>query len=73
MNSLEAFKILDILKYKIHLKDSTLKNVHYTINEHGLPEIENDLKDVEVAFIEASGFVFKDSNDYKLLKEWLGK
>lgn len=26
---------------------------------------------VEVTFIEASGFVFTDSRDHKLLKEWL--
>lgn len=49
-------KVLEILKYRIHLKDSVIKN---------------DMKEYEVCFIEASGFVFKSSKEYKLLKGWL--
>lgn len=45
-------KVLDTLKYRIHLKDSILDQT-------------------EVSFVEATGFVFKNSEEYKLLKEWL--
>ncbi len=64
-------EVLEILKPRVRLKDSTLKNAHFTIDENGLPICENDFKEVDVAFIETSGFVFKNSNEYKLLKEWL--
>lgn len=67
----QELEILEILKPRIHLKDSKLKSAYFTIDEKGLPIVENDLKEVEVAFIEASGFVFKNSEEYKLLKEWL--
>ena len=49
-------EILEILKYRMHLKDSTLRN---------------DSKEFEIAFVVASGFVFKNSKEYTLLKEWL--
>ena len=60
---------LNILKPRISLKDSTLKNAYFVVGENGLPELQQDLKDVDVAFVEASGFVFKNSAEYKLLKE----
>ena len=69
----EDLEVLEILKHRISLKEDTIKGAHFTINEKGLPEIENDAKDYDVAFIEASGFVFKNSDEYKLLKEWLEK
>lgn len=48
----KVVEVLEILKPRIILKDSTLDVM-------------------EVAFIEARGFVFKNSNEYRLLKEWL--
>ncbi len=75
VNELEQIEkdleILEILKPRVRLKDSTLKNAHFTIDENGLPVCENDFKEADVAFIETSGFVFKNSNEYKLLTEWL--
>lgn len=62
---------LNILKPRISLKDSALKNAYFVVGENGLPELQQDLKDVDVAFVEASGFVFKNSAKYKILKEWL--
>ena len=72
---IEAIKkdleVLEILENRISLKEDTIKGAHFIINEIGLPEIETDTKDYDVAFIEASGFVFKNSEEYTLLKEWL--
>ena len=51
-------KVLEILKPMIKLEDSKTKNE---------PQI------VGVAFIEAKGFVLKNSRAYELLKEWLEK
>ena len=70
-------KVLDILKYRINLKEDAIKGAYFTINEEGLPEIyrnvllEKNTEDYDIAWVEASGFVFKDSDEYKLLKEWL--
>lgn len=49
-------KTLNILKPRINLKEST---------------IINDGKEYEVLFIDASGFVFKDSEEHRTLGEWL--
>ena len=49
-------EVLEILKYRIHLIDSKIKN---------------DSIILEVAFVEASGFALKNSKEYDLLKEWL--
>lgn len=54
----KALDILEILKPRIHLKDKKIKN---------------DFKEFDVVFIETSGFVFKNSEEHKLLKEWLEK
>ena len=73
-NAIEKdLKVLEILKPRIKLEDNTLKNFYFTVEENGLPKIEGDEKEVEVAFIDASGFVFRDSEEYKLLKEWLNE
>lgn len=48
----KGLEVLDVLKYRIHLKDSILDQT-------------------EVSFVEATGFVFKNSEEYKILKEWL--
>ena len=64
-------KVLETLKYRVHLKEDTIKGAYFTINEKGVPEIENDTKDYDIAWIKASGFVFKNSEEYKLLKRWL--
>lgn len=66
-------EVLEILKSRIHLTDSTLKAAHFTIDEKGLPHIDSDSKEVDVVFIESSGFVFKNSKEYELLKGWLEK
>jgi len=66
-----GFEILDELKPRIHLKDNTIKEAHFVINDEGLPIIVDGYKDVEVAFIEASGFVFKTGTEYNILKDWL--
>ena len=54
--AVKDLEVLEILKPRIYLKYDTLRN-------------DNTI--VEVAFIEAKGFTFKNSNEYKLLKEWL--
>ena len=64
-------EVLETLKPRISLKDKSLKNTYLVIDENGMPELKQCLKDIDVSFIEASGFVFKDSDEHKLLKEWL--
>ena len=65
-------EVLESLKPRINLKEDTIKGAHFIINEKGLPEIETDTtKDYDIAWIEASGFVFRSSEEYKLLKDWL--
>lgn len=49
-------EVLEILKPRIKLKDSKVKN---------------DSIALEVGFVEASGFVIKNSREYDLLKDWL--
>lgn len=65
--------ILKILEPRVHLKDSKLNNIYFSVDEFGMPTIEKDLKEVEVCFVESSGFVFKNSEEHKLLKEWLSE
>lgn len=66
-------EVLEILKNRIHLKDGKLQNPVFTVNKFGFSSINADLKEEEVVFIEASGFVFKDSAEHKILKDWLKK
>lgn len=40
-----------------------LKNISYLI--------EDTTEDYDIAWVSAGGFVSKDSDEYKLLKEWL--
>lgn len=67
----KELKALEILKPRIHLKDNKIKRAYFTIDENGLPVCKNDFKEIDVVFIEASGFVVKNSEDEKLLKEVL--
>ena len=61
-------EVLEILKNRIHLKEDTL-----TIDSpvfSNFNEITSEKKNTDIAWIEASGFVFRNSNEYRLLKEW---
>lgn len=69
---LKDLEVLDILKPKIKLKESSLKNIHYNVDEKGNIVMEQDLKETPVVFIQSSGFVFENSAEHKTLKRWLG-
>lgn len=61
-------ELLEILKNHIHLKEDTL-----TIDSpvfSNFNEITSEKKNTDIAWVEASGFVFRNSDEYELLKEW---
>lgn len=68
---LKDLEVLEILKPRIKLKESSLKNIRYNFDEQGNIIMEQDLKETPVVFIQSSGFVFKNSAEHKALKRWL--
>lgn len=67
----DAVRILKILKPRIKLKDSSLKNIYYNFDEQGNLITEQDLKETPVVFIQSSGFVLKNSVECEVLERWL--
>lgn len=66
---LKDLKVLEILKNRIHLKEDTLRTDSPVFSNFN--EITSEKKNTDIAWVEASGFVFRNSNEYRLLKEWL--
>lgn len=65
----KAIDILEILKPRIKLSDKTIKQAVFS----DYNKITQEREEKEIVFVSASGFVFKNSEEHKLLKEWLEK
>lgn len=62
-------EVLEILKPRIKLSNKTIKQAVFS----DYNQITQEKEEKEIAFVTASGFVFKNSKEHKLLKEWLEK